>query len=40
MTRQVPRRKNYLYGDDFVVDRIDPKKIVEEVVGLYGISVS
>ena len=28
------------YGDDFVVDRIDLKKIVEEVVGLEGMTVS
>ena len=28
------------YGDDFVVDRIDLKKIVEEVVGLEEITVS
>ena len=28
------------YGDDFVVDRLDLKKIVEEVVGLEGITVS
>ena len=27
-------------GDDFLVDRIDVKKIVEEVVGLEGITVS
>ena len=34
-------RKNYNpYGDDFVVDRIDMKKIVEEVVGLEEITVS
>ena len=34
-------RKNYNpYGDDFVVDRIDLKKIVEEVVGLEEITVS
>ena len=38
MTRS---RKNYnLYGDDFVVDRIGLKKIVEAVVGLEGITVS
>ena len=29
-----PRKKHNPYGDDFVVDRIDLKKIVEEVVGL------
>ena len=28
------------YGDDFVVDRIDLKRIVEEVVGLEEITVS
>ena len=28
------------YGEDFVVDRIDLKKIVEEVVGLEEITVS
>ena len=28
------------YGDDFVVDRIDLKKIVEEVMGLEEITVS
>ena len=28
------------YGDDFVVNRIDLKKILEEVVGLKGITVS
>ena len=28
------------YGDDFVVDRIDLKILVEEVVGLEGITVS
>ena len=34
-------RKNYNpYGDDFVVDRIDLKRIVEEVVGLEEITVS
>ena len=38
MTRS---RKNYnLYGDDFVVDSIGLKKIVEAVVGLEGITVS
>ena len=35
-----PRRKYNPYGDDFVVDRIDLKKIVEEVVGLEEITVS
>ena len=35
-----PRKKYNPYGDDFVVDRIDPKKIVEEVVGLEEITVS
>ena len=43
-TRQNDRtrsRKNYNpYGDDFVVDRTDLKKIVEEVVGLEEITVS
>ena len=34
-----PRKKNS-YGDDFVVDRIDLKKIGEEVVGLEEINVS
>ena len=34
-------RKNYnRYGDDFVVDKIDLKKIVEEVVGLESITFS
>ena len=34
-------KQNYNpYGDDFVVDRIDLKKIVEEVVGLEEITVS
>ena len=28
------KKKYNLYGDDFVVDRIDLKKIVEEVIGL------
>ena len=28
------------YGDDFVVDRIDLKKIVEDVVGLEEITLS
>ena len=35
-----PRKKSNPYGDDFVVDRIDLKKIVEEVVGLEEITVS
>ena len=35
-----PRKKYSPYGDDFVVDRIDLKKIVEEVVGLEEITVS
>ena len=35
-----PKKKHNPYGDDFVVDRIDLKKIVEEVVGLEGITVS
>ena len=43
-TRQSDRTrltKKYLsYGDDFVVDKIDLKKIVEEVVGLEEITVS
>ena len=34
------KRKYNPYGDDFVVDRIDLKKIEEEVVGLEGIAVS
>ena len=33
-------KKYYPYGDDFVVDRIDLKKIVEEVVCLEEITVS
>ena len=37
-TRQ--RKKYNPYGDDFVVDRIDLKNIVEEVVGLEEITVS
>ena len=28
-----PAKKNNPHGDDFVVDRIDLKKIVEELVG-------
>ena len=35
-----PRKKYNPYGDDFVVDSIDLKKIVEEMVGLEGITVS
>ena len=35
-----PRKKYNPYGDDFIVDRIDLKKIVEEVVGLEEITVS
>ena len=35
-----PKNKYNLYGDDFVGDRIDLKKIVEEVVGLEEITVS
>ena len=35
-----PRKKYNPYGDDFVLDRIDLKKIVEEVVGLEEITVS
>ena len=35
-----PRKKYNPYGDDFVVDRIDLKKIVEEVVDLEEITVS
>ena len=35
-----PRRKYNPYGDDFVVNWIDLKKIVEEVVGLEEITVS
>ena len=34
------KRKYNPYGDDFVVDRIDLKKIVKEVVGLEEITVS
>ena len=43
-TRQSDRtrltKKYNPYGDDFVVDRMDLKKIVEEVVGLEEITVS
>ena len=35
-----PRKKYNRYGDDFVVDKMDLKKIVEEVVGLESITVS
>ena len=35
-----PKKKFNPYGDDFVVDRIDLKTIVEEVVGLEGLTVS
>ena len=35
-----PRKKYNPYGDDFVVDRMDLKKIVEEVVVLEEITVS
>ena len=35
-----PKKKYNPYGDDFVVDSIDLRKIVEEVVGLEGITVS
>ena len=35
-----PRKKYNPYCDDFVVERIDLKKIVEEVVGLEEINVS
>ena len=34
------KKKNNVYGDDFVVDRIYLKKIVEEIVGLEEITVS
>ena len=34
------KKKYNPYGDDFVVDRIDLKKIVEDVVGLEDITVS
>ena len=36
----ITKKKYNPYGDDFVVDRIDLKKIVEEVVGLEEITVS
>ena len=35
-----PRKKYNRYGDDYVVDKIDLKKIVEEVVGLESITFS
>ena len=35
-----PKKKYNPYGDNFVVDRIDLKNIVAEVVGLEGIKVS
>ena len=35
-----PRKKYNRYGDDFVVYRIDLKKIVEEMVGLESLTVS
>ena len=35
-----PKKKYNPFGDDFVVDRIDLKKIVEEMMGLEGITVS
>ena len=35
-----PRKKYNRYGDDYVVDKIDLEKIVEEVVGLESIRVS
>ena len=35
-----PKKKYNHYGDDIVVDTIDLKKIVEELVGLEGITVS
>ena len=38
--RTRPKKKYNPYGDDFVVDRIDLKKILEEVVGLEDITVS
>ena len=34
------KKKYNPYGDDFVADRIDLKKIVQEVVGLEGITMS
>ena len=38
--RTISKKKYNPYGDDFVVDRIDLKKIGEEVVGLEEITVS
>ena len=38
--RSRSKKKYNAYGDDFVVDRIDLKKIVEEIVGLERITVS
>ena len=38
--RTISKKKYNPYGDDFVADRIDLKKIVEVVVGLEGITVS
>ena len=38
--RRRPRKKYNRYGYDFVVDRIDLKKKVEEMVGLESITVS
>ena len=38
--RTISKKKYNPYGDDFVVDRIDLKKIMEEVVGLEDITVS
>ena len=38
--RTILTKKYNPYGDDFVVDRMDLKKIVEEVVGLEEITVS
>ena len=38
--RTRPKKKYNPQGDDFVVDRIDVKKIVEEVMGLEEITVS
>ena len=38
--RTIPIKKYNPYGDEFVVDRIDLKKIGEEVVGLEEVTVS
>ena len=38
--RTRPRKRYNPYGDDFVADRIDLKKIGEEIVGLEEITVS